>query len=814
MGSPKKTTSKGNAPSEKDALKAKAQSEKQLEDELAQELFQEKNLLKALLENTPDYIYFKDKESRFIRTSNAHANAFNLDNPEEVVGKTDFDFFDEEHARAAFEDEQEVIRTGKAISIEEKEVWPNLTETWVLTTKMPLRDQNGEIIGTFGISKDITEKKIAELELEREKTFLETLINSSPVSIVVLDEKGIVIECNSAFEVLYGYSCDETLGQNIDTLITSPEHPEDKTSFTREVTHALERSVGKRKRKDGELVTAEIATVPVKLPNKTEGKLVIYHDITSLENARREAEEANRMKSEFLANMSHEIRTPMNGVIGMLELTLDTTLNNEQRDYLHISLQSAEALLALLNDILDLSKIEAKKLELETTDFHLRHLVEDVTFALAKKAEDKGLEIACFVSPHLKAELQGDPSRLRQILVNLIGNAIKFTSKGEITIYAEPVDETESCTTIRFSVKDTGIGIHPDRQAAVFERFTQADGSTTRQFGGSGLGLTISRQLVEAMKGDIGLESTPGVGSTFWFTVPFEKQLAPREAKESPPAYEALKGLHILAADDNATNRMILSKMLLSFGAQIETVANGQEAIKKLIAAQEENNPFKMILLDMQMPGMDGEQTIRTIKANQKTKDTMIIILTSLGQRGDGTQMKAIGCSGYLMKPIRQDVLREAIATVLNQEHANTTNTPLVTRHLISEKKRKASLILLAEDNPVNRKLAVVLLQKAGFSVDIAFNGLQAVDMVKKSKYAAVLMDVQMPEMDGFEATKSIRAWEKEGQHLPIIAMTAHALKGDMERCLQAGMDDYLSKPINSKKMIKTLDQWTTSQGR
>ncbi len=809
-----KKTPKRDAPPEKEALQAKEKFKKQLEDELAQGLLEEQDLLSVLLENTPDYIYFKDKESRFIRTSNAHANAFNLDDPAEVVGKTDFDFFDEEHARAAYEDEQEVIRTGKTISIEEKEIWPDLTETWVLTTKMPLQNKKGEIIGTFGISKDITEKKKAELELEREKKFLKTLIDSSPVAIVVLDEKENIIECNSAFEVLYKYSCNEVLGKNLDTLITSPELSANTTNITKKIRNGAASSIGKRKRKDGELVTVEIATVPVGLPNQSQGKLSIHHDITSLENARREAEEANRMKSEFLANMSHEIRTPMNGVIGMLELTLDTTLNNEQRDYLHISLQSAEALLALLNDILDLSKIEAKKLELETTDFHLRHLVEDVTFALAKKAEDKGLEIACLVSPNLKAELQGDPSRLRQILVNLIGNAIKFTSKGEITIYAEPVDETEDRTTIRFSVKDTGIGIPPDRQAAVFERFTQADGSTTRQFGGSGLGLTISRQLVEAMKGEIGLESTPGVGSTFWFTVSFEKQLAPREAKEFPPAYEALKGLHILAADDNATNRMILSKMLLSFGAQIETVADGQEAIEKLIAAQEENNPFKIVLLDMQMPGMDGEQTIRAIKANQKTKDTMIIILTSLGQRGDGTQMKAIGCSGYLMKPIRQDVLREAIATVINQEHSNTTNTPLVTRHLISEKKRKASLILLAEDNPVNRKLAVVLLQKAGFSVDIAFNGLQAVDMVKKSKYAAVLMDVQMPEMDGFEATQAIRAWEKEGQHLPIIAMTAHALKGDMERCLQAGMDDYLSKPINSKNMIKTLDQWTTSQGR
>jgi PAS domain S-box-containing protein len=660
----------------------------------------------------------------------------------------------------------------------------------------------------IGIDRDISERKQIETALIREKQFLETLNQNSPVAIVVLDNDENIVSCNPAFERLYGYTAKEILGKNLDRLITTEETIQEASAYTQQAMSGLVHGIGRRRKKNGALVTVELYGVPVVVNGEKIGTLAIYHDISELDKARQEAEEANRAKSEFLANMSHEIRTPMNGVIGMLELALDTPLTIEQRDYLQTSLQSAESLLTLLNDILDFSKIEAGRLELDTINYNLRNTVEDVAYTLARRAHEKGLEIACLIHPDLTSDLRGDPGRLRQILVNLVGNAIKFTHHGEIIIQAEPLEETDTHTRVHFAVQDSGIGISYERQSAVFDRFTQADGSTTRKYGGTGLGLTICKQLVEAMGGKIGVHSIPGVGSTFWFDINFEKQY--REKRGTGPLTAGPANLleaRILIVDDNQINRIVLKKNVEAMGCRVDAVISGAKALESLRNAYRAGDPYHVVLLDMQMPGMDGEQTARAIKSDPAVKDVKVIILTSMGQRGDAARLEALGCSAYLLKPVKQQLLFDAIVAVLDRQEERSAS--LVTRHTIAEQKKLDLRILLAEDNSINQKLAVVLLQKAGYSVDAVENGVQAVEKVQANPYSAVLMDVQMPELDGLEATRQIREWEKTtAKHIPIIAMTAHAMQGDRERCLEAGMDDYVSKPLEPKVLFNVLDRW------
>lgn len=656
------------------------------------------------------------------------------------------------------------------------------------------------------ILHDITAHKESEAEAIRQKQFFETVVTNSPTAIVVLDNDGKILSVNPAFERLFGYTQEEARGIRLDTLITTTDTAREATAYTRQALDKPLHALGKRRRKDGELVDVEILAVPVFINQQKIGALGIYHDITDLVRARQAAEEASLAKSEFLANMSHEIRTPMNGVIGMLELVLDTPLTPLQTDYLQTALQSAEALLSLLNDILDFSKIEAGRLELEKINFNLRHLVEDVAYTLAKRAQDKGLEMACLVQSDLASELLGDPGRLRQILVNLIGNAIKFTHQGEIVVRAEKIAETTTDATIRFSVQDTGIGIPADRQKAIFDRFTQADGSTSRKYGGTGLGLAICKQLVEAMGGNIGVESTLGVGSTFWFEICFEKAKSGKQ--DTAPLFRKpnrLSEARILIVDDNQTNRMILMKNVEALGCRADAVGSGAKALESLRAAHRSGDPYHLILLDMQMPGMDGEQTARAIKSDPATKNTKIIILTSMGTRGDIDRLEALGCSGYLLKPVKQQLLFDAVVAVLSE----TTQDHIITRHSLTEKRETGQRILLAEDNPINQKLAVALLQRAGYRVDAVENGLQAFEKATTRQYPLILMDVQMPEMDGLEAARKIRAWEAaNGGHVVIIAMTAHAMQGDRERCLQAGMDDYVSKPLQQKVLFSALERW------
>jgi PAS domain S-box-containing protein len=662
---------------------------------------------------------------------------------------------------------------------------------------------------TIVICHDVTERRDAEQELLRQKEYFEALVSSSPVSIVVMDRDERILSINPAFEKLFGYTSQEAVGRVLDTLITTSETLAEASEFSKKIMTGEIHGIVNRRRKDGAMVDVELSGVPVIVAGERIGGLALYHDITDLVRARKEAEDSNRAKSEFLANMSHEIRTPMNGVIGMLELTLDTELSKDQRDYLQTSLNSAEALLTLLNDILDFSKIEAGRLEFESIGFNLRNMIEDVAYTLATRAQDKGLEMACLVHPDLDFDLLGDPSRVRQVLVNLAGNAIKFTHQGEIVIRAEPHMEAAEELTIRFSVQDTGIGISPERLAAVFERFTQADGSTTRKYGGTGLGLTISKQLIEGMGGVIGVDSVPGQGSTFWFTLPFRRRPVKTQAGPLSAEKVSLNNLRILGVDDNSTNRVVLTHILEGFGCMVDTVSSGAKAIEALRKAVRAGDPYRIILLDMQMPVMDGEQTARIIKSDASLADAKIIILTSIGQRGDAARLEAVGCSGYLLKPVKQQMLYEALGAVLELDHEESAG--LITRHTLSEQKRGLR-ILLAEDNPINQKLAVLILQKAGYSVDTVEDGQAALEQAGRGNYHAILMDVQMPEIDGCEATRRIRAAEK-GARVPILAMTAHAFKGDRERCIEAGMDDYLTKPIDRDALLLALDRWIQPSG-
>jgi len=758
--------------------------------------------LSGLFAAMNDVVIVFDRTGKYISIAPTHRNLL-VKPSEELIGKTLYDVFPKREAESLSRDILAVLETCKIRQVEYSLPISGQT-TWFAATISPMQADT-----VIWVAHDITERKRVESELNNRKQYFESLVQNSPVAIVVLDNDERILSCNPAFEKLYDYKEHEIVGAFLDPLITTEETLSEAKQYTQQVMTTNLHAVSKRRRRDGSLVDVEIFGVPVFVGSEKIGVLIMYNDISELIRARQEAEDANRAKSEFLANMSHEIRTPMNGMIGMLELALDTSLTDQQRDYLQTSLQSAEALLSLLNDILDFSKIEAGRLELEKINFNLRNAVEGVAYTMAKRAQDKGLEMACLIHPDLSSELRGDPGRIRQILVNLVGNAIKFTHQGEIVIRAEPREETMDDATVRFSVQDTGVGIPRERQAAIFERFTQADGSTTRKYGGTGLGLTISKQLVEMMGGEMGVDSTPGIGSTFWFDIKFKKQ--PRQKTVTAPL--ALVGpgnlarTRILVVDDNQTNRLILTKNVEALGSRVDAVTSGAKALESLRNAHHAGNPYHVVLLDMQMPGMDGEQTARAIKSDPAVKDVKIIILTSMGQRGDAVRLEALGCSGYLLKPVKQQLLFDAVVEALGRKEEHQLG--LITRHTLSEQRKQGMRLLLAEDNTINQKLAVALLQKAGYSVDAVETGVQALEKVKVIPYSAVLMDVQMPEMDGFEATQRIREWERErGLHIPIIAMTAHAMQGDRERCLEAGMDDYVSKPIEPKVLFNVLDRW------
>ncbi len=897
-----------------------------------------KDAFEMMMQSTNDSIYFKDSKSRFLFVSNAQLRRLNQAHMQDVVGKSDVDFFSKEHAAKALQEEQEIIRTGVPILNEEEHTFfANGEERWTKVSRYPLYSRDKDIIGTWGITTDITNLKKAELETkEREARF--HLLAEITIEGIVIHDFGVIKDVNPSLCKMLGYEQSEVLGRNIVEFISPQDRAavaesmskdsgrlleitlinKDGTMFIAEVEGrsmglvgsklrmAAIRDISKRKqteealrdreiqmrsimdtaydaivminsddcisfwnaaaerifgyqsgdvlgknlkeviqpalnheeqmvdlmnlftsckekpigqilnleavRRDKTIVPIQLSLSAVKLSDGWH-TIGIIRDSTEqkkneeeLINAKTVAEEATHAKSEFLANMSHEIRTPMNAVIGFSELLKKTDMTVKQRDYINKIDASAKSLLGIINDILDFSKMEAGKLELEAVDFNLDDVINNVISMNSNKASEKNIELINNIESDVPYCLVGDPLRVGQVLLNLVNNAVKFTNEGHVLVEVSLVEIADQSCRIRFAVSDTGIGLTNEQKDKLFSAFSQADTSVTRRFGGTGLGLTISKRLVEMMKGTISVESEFGRGSTFSFEIGLRLQ---SEEKAKQPVYKkSLQNLKVLIVDDNEVSREILKEQISAFGVDAATVASGKAAIQE-VKTQSVKKPFDLVIMDWRMPEMDGIEAAKTILNDKSIDHTpMAIMVSAFGREEVAKKAEKIGIQNFLMKPINQSLLFDTIVNMFDMDKSGMTIQNSTKPDDGTDLYRINGVrILLVEDNVINQEVATEILNSAGAVVEIANNGKEAIESVAANAYDLVLMDLQMPIMGGYEATKFIRA-DRKNLNLPIIAMTAHAMQGVDAECKAAGMNDYVSKPIDPSNLFSTILRW------
>ncbi|MFI1771463.1 PAS domain-containing protein [Thalassobellus citreus] len=784
---------------------------------IEKEFLAEKKLMDLMMNNVPERIYFKDRESRFIRSNLSLAKQFGLKSPEELYGKTDFDFHDPIHAKEAFEDEQAIMKNVTPILNKQESYLKNGERFWVLTSKIPLVDDQDEVIGLVGISRNYTKQKELELSLKKEKELLQMLIDNVPDYIYFKDKDLKYIRVNKSISEYYNADVNDIIGKT--DLDFFPKKTAEK--FHKQGKEVLENDikiidkVQKLKKSEGKSVWISTTKVPIKDEfSNIIGLVGVSRDVTLIESTKRDyelarakAEEANKAKSLFLANMSHEIRTPMNGIIGMADILSKSNLDPTQNEYLDVITKSGQTLLSLINNILDFSKIESGKMELEIVPINIRSVIEEVADIHIVHASRKAIDVLTYIDPEVPEFVGGDYIRLKQIITNLVNNAIKFTSKGEVVVHVNYIGKIDGVHEIQFKVKDSGIGITEENQKKLFKSFSQVDASTTRKYGGTGLGLAISHKLVTLMGGELDIESSSDSGSTFFFKAKFNESGASKNSGAFI-SKKQLVGKHVAIIDDNETNRIIFKNYLETWQVKVSEFKDGFEALSYFKNEYDSNNPIDLVLVDFHMPGMDGKELAHKIKADQKISDLKLILLSSITDALSTEEMSNIGFETGLNKPIKMNQLLNIMLKVLGVPHEQKEfESQEIENHLISYKNKK---FLIVEDNLINIKVAQIVLGGLSKHIEVAKNGQEAVDLFLKNEFDVILMDVRMPVMDGMEATLKIRELENDAnieEPVKIIATTANTYQEDVENCMDIGMDAFLEKPFKRKDLLDILQQ-------